>query len=232
MHDAIDDRDDDCAKATAMLQKVLPYLRPRHANSQLSAGMRLELLIQNWTVSAWQLAGKPSARESPDLAPYSPAEHVQPRLRQDFKRSVPADVWDLLGSAEEEEKPRLARLVCKLATPGGRAELLAMGGAQCERVDTVEQIDSSSPRVSEPQPASLHATVSKGEQVVLFGAFALKWAHFNGMCGVVESYNGSTNRYVVLAKNGSVVHVHPHNMARAVSTRSLQPRTMTHADVS
>ena len=229
MRDGIDDRDDDdCAKAMAMLQTVLPLLRPSKQNSQLSASMRLELLMQNWTVSAWQLAGKPSTKVAPELAPFHPTEVAQPWQRQNFKRAVPADVWDLIGSADDEEKPRLVRLVQKLATPRGRAELLAMGGAQCECVDTVEQAARSSDCVREAEPASLLANISKGEHVVLFGAFSLRWAHFNGMCGVVDSYDGYTNRYTVLANNGSLVQVHPRNMARAVSTVRLQRVSTAH----
>ena len=202
-----------------MLQKVLPHLRPKQHGS-IAARERLELLLQNWTLSAWHMAGKPSASAAPHLVPFTPTISVTPKQRQNFKAKLPDDVWDLVESADSKERPRLVQLVCKLATPGGRVELLAMCGGQFERADSVEQASRpSSPTMCEaaqPVPASLpNRIISKGEDVVIFGAFELKWAHFNGVCGTVDSYDACTNRYAVCTSNGSRVHVHPRNVARA-----------------
>ena len=135
-----------------MLQKVLPHLRPKQHGS-IAARERLELLLQNWTLSAWHMAGKPSASAAPHLVPFTPTISVTPKQRQNFKAKLPDDVWDLVESADSKERPRLVQLVCKLATPGRRVELLAMCGGQFERADSVEQASRpSSPTTCEAQP--------------------------------------------------------------------------------
>ena len=51
-HAAAHTTDDGHAKAVAVLQRLLPILRPSRTDS-LDAATRLELLLQEWTTSAY-----------------------------------------------------------------------------------------------------------------------------------------------------------------------------------
>ena len=153
-HAAAHTTDDGHAKAVAVLQRLLPILRPSRTDS-LDAATRLELLLQEWTTSAYRHDKKG------ERLIVVPAKRISWNQKSRFKKEV-GEAWNLVTDAPAAEKDELIALVRDLATDEGRARLVAMYEAKLDGTkddaifENVEQTDSSEPTdTNDPSEAKL-----------------------------------------------------------------------------
>ena len=123
-HAAAHTTDDGHAKAVAVLQRLLPILRPARTDS-LDAATRLQLLLQEWTTSAYRHDKKGAALI------VTPTKLVSWKQKSRFKAEV-GEAWDLVTNAPVAEKDGIIALVRDLATDEGRARLVSMYEAKLD----------------------------------------------------------------------------------------------------
>ena len=115
------------AVALQKLQRLLPSLRPQQKGS-IDTETRLALLVEAWCQPA-SVKARVAAEDRAHIT--QKTKSVSPSAKSRFKKEV-GEMWDMVTHAAADERDDVEAFVLKLASSVGRAELIALYGAQFE----------------------------------------------------------------------------------------------------
>jgi hypothetical protein len=133
------------------------------------------VLLEEWLQQARKVESAASKLAAVDWRAIKPKKSVEKRAKNRFKTSVEAaapGIWNLIEAADDEERPLLIDAVVQLASPAGRAQLIAAHGAQYEDVRCGAKPE---PHGEVPEAADEpHGEVPEAADVAARSRFALR----------------------------------------------------------
>ena len=175
----------------AMLRLMLPKLRPQQKNSRCAEDT-LALIIEQWVIDA--NAATRDAGGDDFVASYTPIlrKQLTPKQRVKARENMRADAvlsaaMSAVSTAAPEEQQLIIEFVRELATPEGRARMVAAYGGQHEAHDDVSAEDDSQEEAEE----TLGTLVCDDAR----GARAIARVSVQGAEGVGASHRARSSRW-------------------------------------